>query len=97
MTACRQASAAHVELGQWDHVAKCRLHTATALSFMGRHSEAIKYIEQARTRACGLGSQYCCRRDALLPPPSPPPPSLHWCCGGAVVRSGCVVRGLLRC
>jgi hypothetical protein len=44
--ACRQASACHVDLGQWDHVAKCRLHTAAALAQQGKHSQAQQYLQQ---------------------------------------------------
>ena len=40
----QRATRAHAALGQWHHVAKCRLHTAALLAGEGKHQAAVKVV-----------------------------------------------------
>ncbi|KAA0166180.1 hypothetical protein FNF28_03228 [Cafeteria roenbergensis] len=44
LQASQRAARAHSSLSQWDHAAKCHLHTACVLARMGRHGEAARTI-----------------------------------------------------
>jgi len=44
LQASQKATRAHASLSQWDHVAKCHLHTACILSRMNKHGEAARTV-----------------------------------------------------
>jgi hypothetical protein len=44
LQASRRAGKAHASLSQWEHVAKCHLHTACVLSRMGKHGESARTV-----------------------------------------------------
>ena len=62
-----KAYRAHKALAQWDHVAKCRMHTAMLLSKRRRHLDAIKMLkgvtkmlEQGKLEVGGVNAMKLC-------------------------------------
>ena len=58
---------AHVRLEQWEHVAKCHLHTGAILSMLRRHDESIRcmgqvlqLVEDERLEVGGTSAQKIC-------------------------------------
>ncbi|OQS05752.1 hypothetical protein THRCLA_02152 [Thraustotheca clavata] len=43
---CTKAHTTHTKLGEWSHLAKCKLHLAALLSRLERHNEAIEALHQ---------------------------------------------------
>ena len=57
----------HTSLQQWDHVAKCHLHTAVILSKLRKHAEAIRclghvlqLVDEERLETGGASAQKIC-------------------------------------
>lgn len=62
-----KATKAHASVRQWDHVAKCHLHTAAILSRLGKHGEAVRcmgqvlqLVDEERLEAGGASAEKLC-------------------------------------